>query len=305
MLGSGGMMPMPYRYLTSLVARVQGAMYMFDAGEGTQIALKKAAIGIKSLRVLALSHLHGDHCLGIPGILMMRAQLEEPEPLTILGPPGTEDFLKGVHQALRFHLSFSLNFMEWSEKGPQEPYMDDLVRISWHPLSHTVFCLGFRLEEHQRPGKFRPDVARKLGVPEGPMWGQLQRGGEVVLDNGTRVSPGQVTGSPRRGRSICYAVDTKPCKGLYRICKEVDVAFLDGMFLPQHSQEALQKGHMTVEDAARVAFRSSARKVVLVHLSPRYREESELKAMEQAARTRHPEAEVGRDLSSYNISLPD
>lgn len=296
---------MPYRYLTSLVVRLQGAMYMFDAGEGTQIALKKAAIGIKNLRVLALSHLHGDHCLGIPGILMMRAQLDEPGPLTILGPPGTEAFLKEVHQALRFHLSFSLNFVEWSEEGPQEPYKDDLVRVSWDPLSHTTFCLGFRLEEHQRPGKFRPDSARRLGIPEGPMWGELQRGGEVILENGTRVSPVQVTGSPRRGRSVCYGVDTKACKGLYRICKEVDLAFLDGMFLPQHSQEAAHKGHMTAEDAARVAYRSGARKLVLVHLSPRYREESELKALEDAARTRHPEARVGKDLTMYNIALPD
>jgi ribonuclease Z len=305
LLGSGGMMPMPYRYLTSLVVRLQGAMYMFDAGEGTQIALKKAAIGIKNLRVLALSHLHGDHCLGIPGILMMRAQLEEPCPLTILGPPGTEDFLKGVHQALRFHLSFPLNFLEWSQDASQEPYKDDLVRISWAPLSHTTFCLGFRLEEHQRPGKFRPDSARKLGVPQGPLWGELQKGREVLLENGTRVSPGQVTGNPRRGRSLCYAVDTKACKGLYRLCREVDLAFLDGMFLPQHSQEAAQKGHMTVEDAARVASRANARRAVLVHLSPRYREESELKALEEAARERHPEAQVGKDLTMYSIALPD
>lgn len=296
---------MPYRYLTSLVVRLQGFMYMFDAGEGTQIALKKAAIGVKNLRVLALSHLHGDHCLGIPGILMMRAQLEEPGPLTILGPPGTEEFLKSVHQALRFHLSFPVNFVEWRQEGPQEAYRDELVRISWEPLSHTTFCLGFRLEEHQRPGKFRPDAARRLGVPEGPLWGELQRGREVSLENGTRVAPGQVAGTPRRGRSVCYAVDTKACKSLYRICREVDMAFLDGMFLPQHSQEAAQKGHMTAEDAARVASRCGSKKVVLVHLSPRYKEESEIQAMEHSAKKRHPEAHVGKDLTMYSISLPD
>ncbi len=305
LLGSGGMMPMPYRYLTSLVVRLQGALYMFDAGEGTQIALKKAGIGIKSLRLLALSHLHGDHCLGVPGILMMRAQLEDPGPLTILGPPGTEDFLKGIHQALRFHLSFPVTYVEWKEDCLQEPYEDDLVRISWHPLNHTTFCLGFRLEEHQRPGKFKPDMARKLGVPEGPMWGELQRGSEVLLHNGTRVTPHQVAGAPRRGRSICYAVDTKACKGIYRLCREADAAFLDGMFLPQHSQEAAQRGHMTADDAARVAYRSGSKKVVLVHLSPRYKEESELRAMEEAAREKHPGAELGKDLTMYRIPLPD
>ena len=206
---------------------------------------------------------------------------------------------------MKFHLSYPLIYLEWDGDGPREPYRDDLVQISWEPLNHTTFCLGFRLEEHQRPGKFRPDAARRLGVPEGPMWGMLQGGKDVLLQDGTRVHPGQVSGAPRRGRRVCYAVDTRACRGLYRICREVDMAFLDGMFLPEHAQEATHKGHMTTEDAARVASRAGAHRLVLVHLSPRYKDEPELKALEEAARSRHPEAQVGRDLAMYSVPLPD
>lgn len=296
---------MPYRNLTSLVVRLEGALYMFDAGEGTQIALKKAALGIKGLRVLALSHLHGDHCLGIPGILMMRAQVEDPGPVTIMGPPGTQAFVTGIREILGFHLSFPIHYLEWTEDATHPPYQDDLVRVSWAPLLHTTFCLGFRLEEHQRPGRFSPESARRLGVPQGPLWGRLQRGEEVILEDGRRIGPDQVLGPPRRGRSICYGVDTRASRGLYKICDSVDLAFLDSMFLPEHAEEAKRKGHMTADDAARLAARAGARGLVLVHLSPRYKEDSELLVMEQAARARHPQAQVGRDLAMYNLPLPD
>lgn len=296
---------MPYRYLTSLVVRHRGALYMFDAGEGTQIALKRATVGIKNLRVLALSHLHGDHCLGIPGILMMRGQVDDPAPLTILGPPGTEGFLTQVRGFLGFHINFPVRYVEWGSHNGDQPYRDELVSISWAPLKHTTLCLGYRLEEHQRPGKFNPEAARRLGVPQGPLWGRLQRGEEILLDQERTVGPDQVLGPPRRGRSICYGVDTVPSKGLYRICGSVDLAFLDGMFLPEHAQDAKRKGHMTAEDAARVAARAGVRELVLVHLSPRYKEEPELLAMEKAARERHPRARVGRDLAVYQVQLPD
>ncbi len=293
-------MPMPGRFLTSLAVRLQGQLYLFDAGEGCQINLKKSKLGIKSLRVVAVSHLHGDHCLGLPGLLMMRAQVEEVGPLTILGPPGIERFTRQIRESLDFFLNYPLSFVEWNEGGPEVAYEDDLVRILWGPLKHTTLCLGYRLEEHPRPGKFKPDAAKALGIPNGPLWGKLQRGESVTLDRGDTFSPDKVLGPPRPGRKICYAVDTQPNKTLYRLCRDVDLAFLDSMFLPEHHDEAAAKGHMTADDAARVAARAGARGAVLVHISPRYTEEDTEKFVD-AAKRRFSNAEIANDLQHFTI----
>jgi len=304
LLGSGGMMPMPYRFLTSLAVRYQGRLYIFDAGEGAQISLKKARVGIKNLRVLAISHLHGDHCLGVPGLLMMKARVDEPVPLTILGPPGTESFVSQVREHLGFFINFPIQFVEWHEDAPEPAYQDELVRILWAPLKHTTFCLGYRFEEHPRAGKFKPDVAGSLGVPKGSLWARLQRGEDVILEDGTRITPDQVLGKARRGRHICYAVDTQPNKALYRLCMDTDMAFLDGMFLPEHSEEAKARGHMTVDDAARVASRAGVLKAVLVHISPRYQED-DLEEFTRSAMGKYERAEIGKDLQCYPVSFRD
>jgi len=301
LLGSGGMMPMPGRALTSLAVRLQGRVYLFDAGEGCQVNLKKTKLGIKPLRVLAVSHLHADHCLGLPGLMMLRAQVPDAGPLTILGPPGIERFIRQVRESLDFFLDYPLTFIEWSEGHAELAYEDELVRILWGPLKHTTFCLGYRLEEHPRPGKFNPEAARALGVPPGPLWGKLQHGETVTLERGGSVSPGQVLGPPRPGRKICYGVDTRPNKTLYRLCGDVDLAFLDGMFLPEEQEEAETKGHMTAEDAARVAARAGARHAVLVHISPRYAED-DMGRFVDSAKSRFENAEIGRDLQQ--ITLP-
>ena len=293
-------MPMPYRFLTSVAVRHQGQLYIFDAGEGCQINLKKAKLGIKSLRLIAVSHLHGDHCLGLPGLLMMRAQVVDPGPLTIVGPPGIERFVSDLRELLGFFINYSISFVEWHEEGPDVAYEDEWVRILWGPLSHTTPCLGYRLEEHPRPGKFRPEAAQALRIPPGPLWGKLQRGEEVRLESGITISPHQVVGKPRSGQRLCYAVDTRPTPVLYRLCEDVDMAFLDGMFLPDLQEEAKAKGHMTVDEAARVASRAGVLRAVLVHISPRYKEE-DLEKLAEAASQRFKGAEIGRDLQSYVI----
>ena len=173
LLGSGGMMPMPYRLLTSLAVRVNGRIYIFDAGEGTQLGLKTTKLGIRGLNVLAVSHLHADHCLGIPGIMMLKAQIQDPEPLTIIGPPGIKKFVEQAHANLGFFLNFTVSFLEWSEQNSEVAYEDGQIRIIWHPLEHSRFCLGYRLEELDRPGKFKPHLATSLAIPKGSLWGKL------------------------------------------------------------------------------------------------------------------------------------
>ncbi len=303
LLGTGGMMPMPYRFLTSLAVRHHGQIYLFDAGEGCQINLKKAKLGIKSLRLVAVSHLHADHCLGLPGLLMLRAQVTDPGPLTIIGPPGIARFVSELRELLGFFINYEINFVEWDGAGSEVPYEDEWVRVLWAPLEHSAFCLGYRFEEHPRPGKFRPEAALALGVPEGPLWGKLQHGESVVLESGITVMPDEVAGQARPGRHICYAVDTRPNRSLDTLCQGVDAAFLEGMFLPEDQEEAVEKMHMTVVEAAQVAANANVRLAVLVHISPRYVEE-DLEKLTVAVQ-KFETVKIGRDLDRYSISYPE
>ena len=132
----------------------------------------------------------------------------------------------------------------------------------------------------------------------------LQKGEWIQLDSGEKISPEQVLGAPRRGRSVAYVVDTRPCKGVYRLCQDVDIAFVEGMFLPEHSEHADAKGHLTVVDAARISRRAGAGRAILVHISPRYGEE-DLPLLEAAAKETFVDAEVGRDLEIYPVPLPE
>lgn len=302
LLGSGGMMPMPYRFLTSLAVRHQGQLYLFDAGEGCQINLKKAKLGIKSLRVVAISHLHADHCLGLPGLLMLRAQVADPGPLTIVGPPGIERLVSRLREMLGFYINYPITFIEWDETRSEVAYTDEWVQIKWDLMEHSTLCLGYRFEEHPRPGKFRPESAKALGVPEGPLWGKLQRREKVLIEAGIAIMPEQVTGPTRPGRHICYAVDTRPNQNLDKLCQSTDIAFLEGMFLPGDSTQAEEKMHMTVTEAARVAENAGARVAVLIHISPRYREE-DLENLKSAAGQGFKTIEIGRDLDRYDIPL--
>jgi ribonuclease Z len=304
LLGAGGMMPMPNRLLTSLAVRLNGQVYLFDAGEGTQVAWKKAQLGLRGFKLIAASHLHADHCLGIPGLLMLRAQMDDPEPFTIIGPPGIRSFIRETQKALGFYLNYPLEFIEWSPTAGNLAYHDKWVRIFWHPLKHTQFCLGYRLEERERPGKFSSGRAVQLGIPKGPLWGNLQSGRDIVLDNGRVIRPDQVLGPARNGRHVAYVVDTRPAKAIYTLCRHVDIAFIEGMFLQEDAEHANTKGHLTVVEAARMAGRARVRRAVLVHLSPRYNDDHRLRLDEQAKEA-FEKATIGRDLEIYSVPYAD
>jgi ribonuclease Z len=298
------MMPMPYRFLASMAVKLNGQIYIFDAGEGTQIGVKKVRLGVRNIRVFAITHLHADHCLGLPGLLMLRSQMEEPGPVTIIGPPGIEEFVRQTRRMLEFHINYPILFMEWSDRGPEVAYEDEQVRIRWQPLAHTRFCLGYRFEEKERSGKFDPLRAEKLGVPRGPLWGRLQKYEKVVLENGTEISPEQVMDPPRRGRHVAYVVDTRPTGSIRLLCREVDIAFIEGMFLPEHADQAEAKAHMTILEAAALARMSKVRRAVLTHISPRY-DERDLQIMETALWEDYGDFIIGRDFQRFTIPYND
>jgi ribonuclease Z len=279
-------------------------MVQLDCGEGVQVGFKELRLGIKALRVIAVTHLHADHCLGIPGVLMFRAQCDDPGPLVILGPSGIGRFVRNVIHDLACHIGFPLEIREWTPGADPAAYDDEELSLRWEPLVHGVTCLGYRLDEHPRPGRFDPKRALALGVPVGPLWGQLQRGETVTLPKGATVSASQVLGPGRRGRSVAFCTDTAPCPAIGELCRGVDQAFVESMFLPEHEDEGRRKQHLTVEQAAEATREAGALRTKLIHLSPRYGP-ADIKAMDAIARSINPTASVAEELEVVEVPLPD
>ncbi len=304
LLGTGGMMPMPFRALTSLVVRREGWNYLFDAGEGAQIGLKASRTGIKNLKLIAITHLHADHCLGIPGILMLRAQIDEPGPLTIVGPPGISNFVKMTRETLGYYLNYAINFIEWTPDSKEIAYQDEGIKLIWKALDHTVFCLGYRLEEHIRPGKFSVEKAKSLNIPMGPFWGELQKGKTIHLPDGTEILPEMVLGQPRKGRHVSYIVDTRACDAIPALCQDCDFTFIESMFAQELQEEARQKGHLTTMEAAKLTLMANVKNTILVHFSPRYRN-IDLQKLLVEAQSVNPAVQIGMTKKYYEIELPE
>lgn len=304
LLGSGGMMPMPHRRLTSIAVRHEGRVYLLDCGEGTQVPYKEQHIGLRDLDLVAITHKHADHVLGLPGMLMLRAQMPDPGPLTILGTPGIRRFVSNVRADLGMHINYPIEVREWKPGADALAYEDARVRVLWYPLEHTVQCVGYRIEEKERPGRFDPAAAEALGVPRGPLWGKLQAGQEVQTPTGETIRPDQVLGPTRRGRHMAYATDTRVTPKLQPLLRDVDLAFVESMFEPGMEEDAAEKKHMTIPQAAGAAAEAGVKKLVLVHLSPRY-EGAAIKRLTTLAREYHPDVRVGRDGKLYELRLPD
>lgn len=297
-------MPMPRRRLTSVALRTDdGGVYLFDCGEGTQVGYKEHHVGLRALRVICITHLHGDHLLGLPGLLMLRAQMDHPGPLTVLGPPGLGKFLRNLRRDLPMYINYEVQVQQWSRDADELAYEDEQVQLRWFPLDHGITCLGYRMDEHPRPGRFDPAAAAALGVPQGPLWGQLQQGQVVQGAGGAQVHPRQVLGPTRRGRRVAFVTDTAPCPNLERVLERADLALLEGMFHSEHEQDAADKKHMTVTQSCSAASRAQVAQVVLVHLSPRYGPD-DVPRLAVEARQHHVNVRVGRDGELFSLPLP-
>lgn len=275
LLGTGADIPRPERPLTAAALRMGSALYLLDCGEGTQLPYAALHLGLAGLRLVALTHLHLEQVLGLPGLLARRAQIEGAEPLTIVGPQGTQALIVSLLRGLGVRIPYQLRFVELAGPAPGKKaplpiaYSDEHLEISWLPLDHTVPCAGFRIQEHPRPGKFSPPAARALGVVPGPEFGKLQAGQAVTAPAGTVVQPADVVGPPRPGRVLAYLSDSAPCPALYRVLDSVDLAVLGGGYLPEHQAVAQRKKQLGLRDAARICSRAGVRRALFTQLSPR------------------------------------
>jgi len=296
-LGTGGAIPTVRRSLPATVLIRKGEMLLFDCGEGTQLQMRRAHIGYGRLTKIFISHLHGDHLAGLPGLLMTMSLLSRDRPLNIFGPPGLRQFIKVVQKTFRFHHEYGLTVKE-SEGGLVD--RGDGYRITANPMDHSIFALGYRLTEEDRPGEFNLTRAKQLGVPEGPRFGHLQRGQPVTLEDGRVIRPEEVLGPPRPGRSFVHALDTRPCEAVVKLARGADLLVHDGMFDRELAEDAHQMGHSTAAGAARVARDAGVGQLLLSHISQRYRS---VKVLLEEARAVFPNTRVARDLMTLDISM--
>lgn len=297
-LGCGGMMPLPYRHLTSVLLRRDGDLFLFDGGEGTQVSLRRLNLKWKKINAIFVSHTHADHVTGLPGILMLSAQVDRNEPLYIYGPPKIAEYIETSRKVLDMYINYPIIVKEIS--APCVCYEGEGFRVRAFPLDHTKVCVGYTLEEDDRPGEFNAEEAARLKVPRGPLWGKLQHGISVVNEDGVEIHSHQVVGKNRKGRKFSFVTDTLYLPTIAQEVKDSDLLICEGMFADDCEDQAKEKKHMTARQAATIARDANAKRMAMIHYSPRYNDK-ELDLLLAQAKTVYPQAELSRDRMRMEI----
>lgn len=263
LLGTAGMMPLPNRWLTSMMARYNGSSLLIDCGEGTQIAMKEAGWSPKPIDTILVTHFHADHISGLPGLLLSMGNAERTEPVTIVGPKGVTRIVNSL-RVIAGDLPFSIEFRELTE--PEERFMLHGYEITAFRVKHNVVCYGYRIDV-PRAGKFDADRAKALGIPI-RLWNTLQKG-ETVEEDGQTYTPDLVMGPPRRGLAVTYCTDTRPVPKISEVANGSDLFICEGMYgEPGMEKKAKQYRHMTFTEAAELAKAAGVKEMWLTHFSP-------------------------------------
>lgn len=300
-LGTSGMMPLPRRFLTSALVRRDGDLFLFDCGEGTQISLKMLNLRWKKISAIFISHMHADHVTGLPGMLMLSAQVDRTEPLYIYGPAKLVEYVESSRRILDMYINYEIKVIPVE---PGEIYKGEGFRVNAFQLNHTKPCFGYSLVEEKRKGEFFPDKAMELGIPRGKLWGELQSGKTIMLEDGRAISPDMVMGKERSGRKFSYVTDTLYFPEIADYVHDSDLLFCEGMFEKALESDARDKKHMTAEQAAMIARDSYSEKLCLQHYSPRYADK-ELDILKNEAQIIFPNTILTKDRMSFNIPLKD
>ena len=297
LLGTGGMMPLPYRWLTSLLLRCDGSSLLIDCGEGTQIAIKEKGWSFKPIDVICLTHYHADHVSGLPGLLLAMGNAERTEPLTIIGPRGVERVVNSL-RVIAPELPFEIRFMELSERQQEMtvgPYTLTAFRVN-----HNIVCYGYSVQL-KRAGKFQVDKAQAAGIPL-KFWSRLQKGA-VIEEDGVVYTPDMVMGAERRGLKVTYCTDTRPVPVIAEMAKDADLFICEGMYgEPDKESKAREHKHMTFYEAARLAKEADCKEMWLTHYSPSLPRPEDYM---DAVRKIFPRSVAGKDGKSVELRFDD
>ena len=269
-LGTSAAMPTVERALTCICLVRDKEILMFDAGEGAQISYMKSNLPWNKNMKIFVTHLHGDHCVGILGLLQTMSMQNRTEPIEIFGPEGIDEFIASNIKILNFGLSFPVMITTVKEEKIVEEKEYDVYACN---SQHGITSFSYRFQEKDRPGKFFPEKAKSLGIPEGKAWHQLQSG-ESIDVNGKTIHTSDVTGEKRSGKNIGISGDTRPTKNLTEFFKNCDYLSFDCTFSEELQDRAIETNHSTAKEAAELAKTASVGTLVLTHFSARYKDEN-------------------------------
>jgi ribonuclease Z len=298
-LGTGAATPTIDRNVSGLAVQREGETLLFDCGEGNQRQMMRYGVGF-SFREIFFSHYHADHLLGVTGLLRTMGLQDRTAPVTLYGPKGAQRILGA---AINVGIERNKFPVEIIEIKPGDRLGRDDYEIVVFETEHRADTVGYALVEHIRLGRFNPDRARELRIPEGPLWGQLHKGQTVTLPDGRTVGPADLVGVPRPGRTLVYSGDTRPHLSVVAASRGADLLVHEATFGGDEMERARETGHSTAAEAARVALDAGVRRLVLTHISSRYnRDAAELLAEAKAI---FPETVIARDGMMVDVPYAD
>ena len=293
-LGTSAAAPTVERSLTCICLVRENEVLMFDAGEGAQVAYLKAGLPWNKKMKIFVTHLHGDHCLGILGLLQTMSLQKRTEAVEIYGPSGIEEFITANIKVLNFGLPFPV-FITIVDEG--NVVKEKNYQINCCEAQHGIPAFSYSFEEIERAGVFYPEKAKELGIPEGKLWQELQNGNSIEI-NGKNIDSSQVTGEKRPGKKIGISGDTRPTQKLKEFFKNSDYLSFDCTFSYELKDRAIETNHSTAKEAAELAKEANVKNLILTHFSARYSDESVL--IDEAKQT-HNSVIAAKDLLEIDI----
>ena len=306
-LGTSSGVPTLTRNVSSLALKLsqKAEVWLFDCGEGTQHQLIKSTIKSSQIRKIFITHMHGDHIYGLPGLLATLGLSGNSKGIDIYGPSNLKNFIYSALKNSYCKISFPLKFFEVENSAQTNTnlFEDELMEVKCASLKHRLPAFGYRVSEKDKPGQFNLEKAKKLNIPEGPIYGRLHSGQRVKLEDGRILNGSDFCGEPRKGESFVYCTDTIFSKRAVELSKNVDLLVHESTFSDKDEEMAFEKLHSTTIMAAKTALLSNAKKLVLTHISPRYTPKSLVKPIDllNEAKQIFPNTFLAKDFLSIKI----
>ena len=300
-LGTGAGIPAKLRNVSSIVLQMneeRAASWMFDCGEATQHQILKTAVKTRKIEKIFITHLHGDHIYGLPGLLGSRSFQGGTEPLTVYGPVGIKEYIETSLRVSQTHLKYQLSFVEIGEESIL--FEDDSFRVEALPLDHAVLSYGYRIIEKEKPGELNAVLLKEENIPPGPLYGRIKNKEIVELPDGRIINGADYVGSPKEGRVITILGDTRPCSNAQRLAEGADCLVHEATFNKGQEEMARDYFHSTTVQAAQCAREAGAKRLILTHISSRFTEDDAIE-LQAEARELFPNTEIAHDLAFFKL----